>query len=86
LNQKINHIDFFEKLLKTGELLKQEKIWNIFKNFSQGKDYIEDRNLVKNYLIEKEYKIPEFEKIFPQNQPIKYYSLLEYFNANNIIK
>lgn len=86
MNQKINHIDFFEKLLKTGELLIQEKIWNIFKNFSHGKDYIEDKNLIKNYLIEKKYDIPQFDETFPQNRPIQYKALLEYFNTYNILK
>lgn len=72
--------------MKTGDLLIQEKIWNIFKNFSHGKDFIEDKNLIKNYLLEKKYNIPQFDDSFPNNKPIQYKALLNYFNAFNILK
>ena len=32
INQMINYIDFFDKLVKSGELLYREKVWNLYKN------------------------------------------------------
>ena len=31
-SQMINYIDFFDKLVKSGELIYKEKVWNIYKN------------------------------------------------------
>jgi len=85
-NQKINYKDFFQKLIKTSELLRQEKIWNIFKNFSDGNDEIANRSYIIEFLDIKgiKYSHETFNKYFPNNETIKYKKLLAFFDEEKI--
>ena len=85
-NQKVNHTDFFDKLIKSGELLKQEKIWNVFKNYSNGTDEIPDSSILKDYLKEKNINFDEetFNKHFPANTGIKYNNLVKFYNEEKV--
>ena len=63
--QKINVLDFVEKLLKSGELIRKEKIWNIFKNIdisyrdlisiTEIRDFCKKKNMDFNYEILKKH-------------------------------
>ena len=33
-NYKVNYLDFYDKLVKTGEMIYKEKVWNLFKNLN----------------------------------------------------
>lgn len=69
--QKINVMDFIEKLLKSGELIRKEKVWNIFKNIDiyykdlisikDIKDFFEKKNMQVNYELLKKHAVNENE-------------------------
>ena len=33
-NNKVDYLDFYEKLVKTGEMIYREKVWNLYKNLN----------------------------------------------------
>ena len=79
-------MDFFDRLVKTKELLKKEKYWNTFKNIDNDcNDYISMIQF-ENYLKTKNLKVDSkmADKLFKEKDIIKFVDFYEYLIQLNI--
>ena len=85
-NQIINDLDFFERLVKTNELLKKEKYWNTFKNLDKDYNDFISMEQFKNYIESKKLKVDNkmVEKLFKEKDLIKFVDFYEYLIQLNI--
>jgi len=85
-NQIINDLDFFERLVKTNELLKKEKYWNTFKNLDKDYNDFISMEQFENYIKSKKLKVDSkmVEKLFKEKDIIKFVDFYEYLIQLNI--
>lgn len=82
-NKKVDYLNFYDKLVKTGELIYKEKVWNLFKDLSL---YDNSKFVLANSLINflNENSINYNKEYFNNRDKLSFDEFLSFFVNGNI--